>query len=95
MFCAVSGRRGTGSDELLIQTGISDVSSILFNDGWPRGVGLERRTRSKYEPVMGLEGYVQLNTRTKIFCGCPPALARRLIPTFVRCAWDLPGAFPC
>src|ERR1700730_7990549 len=26
---------------------------------------------AKYEPVIGLEVHVQLNTRTKIFCGCP------------------------
>lgn len=25
----------------------------------------------KYEPVIGLEVHVQLNTRTKLFCGCP------------------------
>ena len=32
---------------------------------------LRRKKSPKYEPVIGLEVHVQLNTRTKIFCGCP------------------------
>jgi aspartyl-tRNA(Asn)/glutamyl-tRNA(Gln) amidotransferase subunit B len=48
----------------------------------------------KYEPVIGLEVHVQLNTRTKIFAAAPPASARRRIRTSVRCAWDCRARLP-
>jgi aspartyl-tRNA(Asn)/glutamyl-tRNA(Gln) amidotransferase subunit B len=49
---------------------------------------------AKYEPVIGLEVHVQLNTRTKIFCGCPTSFAAP--PNTNVCPVDLglPGALP-
>jgi aspartyl-tRNA(Asn)/glutamyl-tRNA(Gln) amidotransferase subunit B len=48
----------------------------------------------KYEPVIGLEVHVQLATRTKIFCGCPTASARRPIRNVCPVCLGLPGALP-
>src|SRR6202790_272825 len=49
---------------------------------------------AKYEPVIGLEVHVQLNTRTKIFCGCPTSFAappnNNVCPVWL----GLPGARP-
>src|SRR5450755_3435166 len=48
----------------------------------------------KYEPVIGLEVHVQLNTRTKIFCGCPTGFGA--LPNTNVCPVCLghPGALP-
>ena len=32
---------------------------------------------ASFDPVMGLEVHVELNTATKMFCGCPTTLRRR------------------
>ena len=49
---------------------------------------------ARYEPVIGLEVHVQLNTRTKIFCGCPTGFGAP--PNTNVCAVCLghPGALP-
>src|SRR5450755_529032 len=49
---------------------------------------------AKYEPVIGLEVHVQLNTRTKIFCGCPTGFGA--LPNTNVCPVCLghPGALP-
>jgi len=47
-----------------------------------------------YEPVIGLEVHAQLQTRTKIFCGCPTAFGQE--PNSQTCPVCLghPGALP-
>src|SRR6266850_3635587 len=49
---------------------------------------------TKYEPVIGLEVHVQLNTRTKIFCGCPVAFGAPPNTNVCPVCLGLPGALP-
>jgi len=49
---------------------------------------------AKYEPVIGLEVHVQLNTRTKIFCGCPVAFGAPPNTNVCPVCLGLPGALP-
>jgi len=49
---------------------------------------------AKYEPVIGLEVHVQLNTRTKIFCGCPTSFAAPPNTNVCAVCLGLPGALP-
>jgi len=49
---------------------------------------------AKYEPVIGLEVHVQLNTRTKIFCGCPTGFAAPPNSNVCAVCLGLPGALP-
>jgi aspartyl-tRNA(Asn)/glutamyl-tRNA(Gln) amidotransferase subunit B len=48
----------------------------------------------KYEPVIGLEVHVQLNTRTKIFCGCPTVFGAPPNSNVCPVCLGLPGALP-
>jgi aspartyl-tRNA(Asn)/glutamyl-tRNA(Gln) amidotransferase subunit B len=48
----------------------------------------------KYEPVIGLEVHVQLNTRTKIFCGCPNSFGAPPNTNVCPVCLGLPGALP-
>src|ERR1700724_1192285 len=48
----------------------------------------------KYEAVIGLEVHVQLNTRTKIFCGCPTSFAAPPNSNVCPVCLGLPGALP-
>jgi aspartyl-tRNA(Asn)/glutamyl-tRNA(Gln) amidotransferase subunit B len=48
----------------------------------------------KYEPVIGLEVHVQLNTRTKIFCGCPTGFGAPPNTNVCSVCLGLPGALP-
>jgi aspartyl-tRNA(Asn)/glutamyl-tRNA(Gln) amidotransferase subunit B len=48
----------------------------------------------KYEPVIGLEVHVQLNTRTKIFCGCPTGFGAPPNSNVCPICLGLPGALP-
>jgi aspartyl-tRNA(Asn)/glutamyl-tRNA(Gln) amidotransferase subunit B len=48
----------------------------------------------KYEPVIGLEVHVQLNTRTKIFCGCPTGFGAAPNTNVCPVCLGLPGALP-
>ena len=47
-----------------------------------------------YDPALGLEVHVELNTATKMFCGCPAAFGgdpnTHVCPTCL----GLPGAMP-
>ena len=49
---------------------------------------------AKYEPVIGLEVHVQLNTHTKIFCGCPTSFAAPPNTNVCPVCLGLPGALP-
>src|ERR1041385_1001357 len=47
-----------------------------------------------YEPVIGLEIHAQLNTRTKIFCGCSTAFGAAPNTKVCPVCLGLPGALP-
>jgi aspartyl-tRNA(Asn)/glutamyl-tRNA(Gln) amidotransferase subunit B len=49
---------------------------------------------AKYEPVIGLEVHVQLNTCTKIFCGCPTGFGAPPNSNVCPVCLGLPGALP-
>ena len=43
---------------------------------------------ARFDPVLGLEVHVELNTATKMFCGCVDGLRRRAQHArSARCAW--------
>ena len=47
-----------------------------------------------YEPVIGLEIHVQLNTRTKMFCGCELSFGEPPNTRTCEVCLGLPGALP-
>ena len=49
---------------------------------------------SRYEPVIGLEVHVQLQTATKIFCGCPTSFGAPPNTNVCPVCLGLPGALP-
>src|SRR4051812_6178885 len=49
---------------------------------------------SRYEPVMGLEVHVELNTATKMFCGCPAAFGGEPNTHVCPVCLGLPGSLP-
>lgn len=49
---------------------------------------------AKYEPVIGLEVHVQLNTRTKIFCGCATGFGAPPNTNVCPVCLGMPGALP-
>lgn len=51
-------------------------------------------TQKKYEPVIGLEVHLQLNTRTKIFCGCPNVFGKDPNSQTDPVSLGLPGTLP-
>jgi len=51
-------------------------------------------TKSKYEPVIGLEVHVQLLTATKIFCGCSTRFGDPPNTNVCPVCLGLPGALP-
>ncbi len=48
----------------------------------------------RYDPVMGLEVHVELNTATKMFCGCPAAFGGEPNTNVCPVCLGLPGALP-
>jgi hypothetical protein len=46
----------------------------------------------RFDPVLGLEVHVELNTQTKMFCGCPTAFGAE--PNTQVCpTWGFPARF--
>lgn len=48
----------------------------------------------KYEPVIGLEVHAQLNTKTKIFCGCPTDFGANPNDHVCQICLGMPGVLP-
>jgi aspartyl-tRNA(Asn)/glutamyl-tRNA(Gln) amidotransferase subunit B len=49
---------------------------------------------ARFDPVLGLEVHVELNTRTKMFCGCPTAFGAEPNTQVCPVCLGLPGALP-
>jgi aspartyl-tRNA(Asn)/glutamyl-tRNA(Gln) amidotransferase subunit B len=49
---------------------------------------------TRYEPVMGLEVHVELNTATKMFCGCPATFGGEPNTHVCPVCLGLPGSLP-
>src|SRR6202046_5706184 len=67
-------------------------SSVPATSLHPKGAMPEEI--GKYEAVIGLEVHVQLNTRTKIFCGCPTGFGAPPNSNVCPVCLGLPGALP-
>jgi aspartyl-tRNA(Asn)/glutamyl-tRNA(Gln) amidotransferase subunit B len=48
----------------------------------------------KYDPALGLEVHVELNTNTKMFCGCPASFGEEPNTSVCPVCLGLPGAMP-
>ena len=48
----------------------------------------------KYEPTLGLEVHVELNTNTKMFCGCATAFGAEPNTQTCPVCLGIPGALP-
>ena len=48
----------------------------------------------KYDPVLGFEVHVELNTKTKMFSSAPTSSATSPTPTSTRWTWVCPASCP-
>ena len=49
---------------------------------------------ARYDPVMGLEIHIELNTATKMFCGCPTEFGAEPNTQVCPVCLGLPGSLP-
>ena len=49
---------------------------------------------ARFEPVLGLEVHTELNTRTKMFCGCTTTFGAQQNTQVCPICLGLPGALP-
>ena len=49
---------------------------------------------AQFDPVMGLEVHVELNTASKMFCGCPTEFGAEPNTQVCPVCLGLPGALP-
>ena len=48
----------------------------------------------RFDPMLGLEVHVELNTHTKMFCGCPTAFGGEPNTQVCPTCLGLPGSLP-
>jgi aspartyl-tRNA(Asn)/glutamyl-tRNA(Gln) amidotransferase subunit B len=69
------------------------MTTAVSNTATPTLVPFEEAL-SRYEPVMGLEVHVELNTATKMFCGCPALFGGEPNTHVCPVCLGLPGSLP-
>jgi aspartyl-tRNA(Asn)/glutamyl-tRNA(Gln) amidotransferase subunit B len=57
-------------------------------------LSIENLTHTDFEPVIGLEVHVQLNTHTKLFCGCPTQFGAEPNHNTCPICLGMPGVLP-